>query len=344
MTDVRLTAVNPEDSQVYPVACNDKGELLLDPGTSPSGDLDVTGNLTVAGNTTGGGGWQSSTPTKGGYRLHAEFGQLSLSTTGSGLSGNFIQCQNTTDRAFQVAYDGSATFAGGVTADLEINQGNVNTASPSAIGVKVGPGYVAAQRAGTADPTNYTYAGFYGATKTFEVSADGGATFAGGQTKIDSSGWIDITRTSAASNGLLINEQIDGGTKNTNAKILSDGTATFNGGVDSSNFFRATQSGYGNAIVGGSTTYGFQILNSSSTPVIRLEYNGSANFSGNVTAPNINFKLAPATVAAMPAPLIDEGFASNNEVDLLSVLMEMKLQIRDLNAFMQRSTQDDPET
>ena len=29
MTDVRLTAVNPEDSQVYPVACNDKGELLL---------------------------------------------------------------------------------------------------------------------------------------------------------------------------------------------------------------------------------------------------------------------------------------------------------------------------
>ena len=30
MADVRLTAINPEDSQVYPVACNDKGELLLD--------------------------------------------------------------------------------------------------------------------------------------------------------------------------------------------------------------------------------------------------------------------------------------------------------------------------
>ena len=51
-----------------------------------------------------------------------------------------------------------------------------------------------------------------------------------------------------------------------------------------------------------------------------------------------------ADVAAMPAPLIDEGFAANNKVDLLSVLIEMKLQIRDLNAFMQRSTQDDPET
>ena len=111
MADVRLTAVNPEDSQVYPVACNDKGELLLDSGGA-TGDLDVTGNLTVAGNTTGGGGWQSS-PTEGGYRLHAGFGQLALSTPDTGSSGNFIQCQSATGRAFQVAYDGSADFVAG---------------------------------------------------------------------------------------------------------------------------------------------------------------------------------------------------------------------------------------
>ena len=30
MTDVRLTATNPEDSSVVPVACNEKGELLLE--------------------------------------------------------------------------------------------------------------------------------------------------------------------------------------------------------------------------------------------------------------------------------------------------------------------------
>lgn len=30
MADVRLTATNPEDSTVVPVACNDKGELLLE--------------------------------------------------------------------------------------------------------------------------------------------------------------------------------------------------------------------------------------------------------------------------------------------------------------------------
>ena len=46
MTDVRLTALNPADSQVYPVACNDKGEILLDP-PDPITDLDVPGNLTV---------------------------------------------------------------------------------------------------------------------------------------------------------------------------------------------------------------------------------------------------------------------------------------------------------
>lgn len=38
MTDVRLTATNPEDSSVVPVACNAKGELVLEePGVGPAG-------------------------------------------------------------------------------------------------------------------------------------------------------------------------------------------------------------------------------------------------------------------------------------------------------------------
>ena len=51
MADVRLTAINPEDSSVVPVACNAKGELLLEaqgPGTddyvAKSGDV-MTGPL-----------------------------------------------------------------------------------------------------------------------------------------------------------------------------------------------------------------------------------------------------------------------------------------------------------
>ena len=47
MTDVRLTATNPEDSSVVPVACNDKGELKLEEPITFDGDLD--GDLTVNG-------------------------------------------------------------------------------------------------------------------------------------------------------------------------------------------------------------------------------------------------------------------------------------------------------
>ena len=53
MTDVRLTALNPVDSQVYPVACNTSGELLVAQDTDP--DLTVTGDLTVDGTATFGG-------------------------------------------------------------------------------------------------------------------------------------------------------------------------------------------------------------------------------------------------------------------------------------------------
>ena len=47
MTDVRLTAINPDDSSAVPVACNSKGELLLEPVPwfegNVNGDLRVTG-------------------------------------------------------------------------------------------------------------------------------------------------------------------------------------------------------------------------------------------------------------------------------------------------------------
>lgn len=47
MTDVRLTATNPEDSSVVPVACNAKGELKLE--EVPTFDGNVEGDLTVSG-------------------------------------------------------------------------------------------------------------------------------------------------------------------------------------------------------------------------------------------------------------------------------------------------------
>ena len=50
MSDVRLTATNPEDSSVVPVACNVRGELLIEEPTIEviDNDLDVSGVIRSA--------------------------------------------------------------------------------------------------------------------------------------------------------------------------------------------------------------------------------------------------------------------------------------------------------
>lgn len=50
MADVRLTATNPEDSSVVPVACNAKGELLLEEPTLSSDDYVAKAGDTMTGN------------------------------------------------------------------------------------------------------------------------------------------------------------------------------------------------------------------------------------------------------------------------------------------------------
>ena len=51
MTDVRLTATNPEDSSVVPVACNNRGELLIEEVKVEQIDNDVTINGALSVNT-----------------------------------------------------------------------------------------------------------------------------------------------------------------------------------------------------------------------------------------------------------------------------------------------------
>ena len=320
MTDVRLTAVNPEDSQVYPVACNDKGELLLDPGTSPSGDLDVPGNLTVAGATVVG-----SSPLSGaanGVRL-GPGGTVSTSAVSTCFEGYTTGNSSATST---INADGSVSFKG----NSSVGSFDLSNANTSGVRVNAS-GSIQIQRdsAASSSPRFEIIRGTNDTTAA--LNSDGSASFMAGSVTVNSSsslGRLQVNRSSAGKAFVVNNNTSD------TVTILGDGSASFISNIDAA-YFRGDATAFNNIVFRG-------MLNGS--PTSNVYGDGSANFAGNVTAPNINFKLAPATVAAMPAPLIDEGFASNNEVDLLSVIMEMKLQIRDLNAFMQRSIQDDPET
>lgn len=77
MTDVRLTATNPDDSSVVPVACNAKGEFKLE--EPPAFDGNVDGDLTVSGS----GTFQESLDVQGGK-------VYKLGNAGVGFGGNTI--------------------------------------------------------------------------------------------------------------------------------------------------------------------------------------------------------------------------------------------------------------
>jgi hypothetical protein len=125
MTDVRLTALNPEDSKVYPVACNASGELLTDkaeigPNISIEGNLDVGGAAIFAGSITSNGITQYALPPMGGggqlgwdndtksFRLYAN----SSTNADAKIQFHFNQ-SDTADITFNQG--GSATFSGAVT-------------------------------------------------------------------------------------------------------------------------------------------------------------------------------------------------------------------------------------
>ena len=57
MTDVRLTAVNPADSSIVPVACNASGEILVG---GPGGQDVFPGDVTIQGTLSASGGFTSS--------------------------------------------------------------------------------------------------------------------------------------------------------------------------------------------------------------------------------------------------------------------------------------------
>jgi|TARA_R110002020_G_scaffold5928_3_gene24452 hypothetical protein len=152
MTDVRLTALNPVDSQVYPVACNTSGELIVEQ-VDPGPDLTVTGDLTVDGSSTFGG----NLSTDSFYTVDRDI------TPGSGaLYLGFTQGV----QKFKVGTDGSGSFTGQVDCSSDGN----NVAS------LVSNGYFQSDRtAGTSS----VFAGQLNGSLTTSILGDGSASFNG---------------------------------------------------------------------------------------------------------------------------------------------------------------------
>jgi hypothetical protein len=185
MTDVRLTALNPVDSQVYPVACNTSGELIVEQ-VAPGPDLTVTGNLTVNGNSTVDG---DSTVdgsitvvgdiTAGGLPYNGTLGaqMQSAGVLLAARSGTLpiftgYQVGSTTETSI-ISASGNATFVGEVQSGGDPNNG-VN------VGCKLygSQGTVAVT---TGNPAIAVWAGFSQGTSTPTslITGAGFATFAG---------------------------------------------------------------------------------------------------------------------------------------------------------------------
>tara|TARA_R110002012_G_C11406940_1_gene586505 strand:- start:40 stop:705 length:666 start_codon:yes stop_codon:yes gene_type:complete len=134
MTDVRLTALNPVDSQVYPVACNTSGELIVEQ-VDPGPDLTVTGNLTVNGLATFdgniSGGDTLTIGVASSYKgficdpndVNGTYFEMYTETTNS--NNPFSIISNGVGVAASISTIGAATFAsrvdvGGLTADSNL--------------------------------------------------------------------------------------------------------------------------------------------------------------------------------------------------------------------------------
>ena len=149
MTDVRLTATNPEDSSVVPVACNEKGELKLEEPVVSSDDYvakagdTMTGNLHLGDHITldaiDGSAEFTGTVNIGDYSVFgtgdgfrfAKGGQININRQ---ASGTVLQVSNNggIDPTVVIKADGSAEFAGGIKSTVgnayafEVSDGTLN--------------------------------------------------------------------------------------------------------------------------------------------------------------------------------------------------------------------------
>lgn len=175
MSDVRLTATNPVDSSVVPVACNDKGELLVDINGNIIGDLSVSGTGQFAGEVTAGSGstFYGVVGITGGGDAndYAAFYGACLDPSGRVFIGSDVSGggNNITSKIFA---SGNAEFSGEVTVGTNPNQ----SGAPAGIQLR-DRGQVIASR-GAVEPvwTGYTSGN---TAYTSIIFGSGNAEFAG---------------------------------------------------------------------------------------------------------------------------------------------------------------------
>ena len=143
MADVRLTATNPQDSSVVPVACNSKGELLLEqpPEPTPEFDGNLDGDLTVTGKGTFSGNLATQASANESATLEP-YGVLKLnSTNGAMATANALRITFQGNEEINLKYDGSASFANGIAISANTSRGltilhNANSGTTEAFQIR----------------------------------------------------------------------------------------------------------------------------------------------------------------------------------------------------------------
>lgn len=158
MTDVRLTATNPVDSSVVPVACNEKGELKLEEPLINSDEFVAKTGDTMTGNLHLGDGIALNTDGSAQFAS----GKIDVYDTGKMILGDNITLD----------VDGSAQFSGIVS----LGRTNPNTGPGTWI---QNLGGVYTTRTNDLDPAFAVYKVGGAASPNFRVLTNGSAEFAG---------------------------------------------------------------------------------------------------------------------------------------------------------------------